>query len=113
MVSRTSEVAVCCSSDSLRSSVLTQLLEQSGILDGDHGLIGEVLHQLDLLVCERPDFLAEDGNRSDQLAFLEHRHHDKRPGAAEFAQLHDRPETRHIVWFLRDIRDVNELPGQG
>ena len=31
-----------------------QLVEQAGILDRDHGLVGEVLDQLDLLVGERP-----------------------------------------------------------
>ena len=33
---------------------LAQLIEQPGVLDGDDGLIGEILHQLNLLVGERP-----------------------------------------------------------
>ena len=52
MTLSTSAVAVCCCSDS-RSS-----LEQPRVLDGDDGLGGEVLNQLDLLVGERPHLLA-------------------------------------------------------
>ena len=36
---------------------LAQLVEQAGILDGDDGLLREILHQLDLLVGERPHLL--------------------------------------------------------
>ena len=39
-----------------------QLVEQPGVLDGDDRLAGEVLHQLDLLVGERANLLAVDGN---------------------------------------------------
>ena len=46
---------------------LAQLVEQPRVLDRDHGLGGEVLHQLDLLVGERPHLLAVDGDRADQL----------------------------------------------
>ena len=62
----TSAVAVCCCS---RSSC-AQLVEQAGVLDGDHGLAGEVRDQLDLLVGERPDLLAIDGDGADQLLSL-------------------------------------------
>ena len=37
-----------------------QLVEQAGVLDGDDGLVGEVLQQRNLLVGERPHFLAVD-----------------------------------------------------
>ena len=47
----TSEVAVCCLA--VNSA---QLVEQAGVLDGDDGLGGEVLDQLDLLVGERAHF---------------------------------------------------------
>ena len=51
-----------------------QLAEQPRVLDGDDGLGGEVRHQLDLLVGERADLLAVDGDGADQLVFLEHRY---------------------------------------
>ena len=41
---------------------LAQLVEQARILDGDDGLRGEILDQLDLLVRERTYFLAIDGD---------------------------------------------------
>ena len=37
---------------------LAQLAEQPRVLDGDDGLGGEVLQQIDLLVGERPNLLA-------------------------------------------------------
>ena len=61
-----------------------QLVEQAGVLDGDDGLGGEVLDQLDLLVGERPNLLAVDDDGADQLVLLEHRHAEKRPRTAEF-----------------------------
>src|SRR5215831_16610559 len=53
---------------------LAQLVEQARVLDGDDGLGGEIAHQLDLLVGERPYLLAVDGNGAEQLVLLEHRH---------------------------------------
>ena len=53
-------MAVCCCR--IADLVRAQLAEQPRVLDGDHGLRGEVLHQLDLLVGERPDFLAVDAD---------------------------------------------------
>ena len=53
---------------------LAQFVEQPRVLDGDDGLGGEVLHQLDLLVGERPHLLAVDDDGADQLVVLEHRH---------------------------------------
>src|SRR6516164_4902128 len=38
----------------------SRFIQQPRILDGDDGLCGEVLHELDLLVGERPNFLAVD-----------------------------------------------------
>ena len=69
------EVAVCCSSDFGEIvGALAQFVEQPRVLDGDDGLGGEVLHQLDLLVGERAHLLAVDGDGADQLVVLEHRH---------------------------------------
>ena len=78
MTLSTSAVAVCCCSDS------TQLVEQSRVLDGDDGLSGEVLDQLNLLVGERADLLAIDENGADQLVILQHWHLDQGPRAAKF-----------------------------
>ena len=62
---------------------LAQFVEQPRVLDGDDGLGGEVLHQLDLLVGERAHLLAVDHDGADQLVVLEHRHDQRRSRAAE------------------------------
>ena len=49
----------------------TEFVEQTRVLDGDDRLRGEVLDQLDLLVGERADLLAEDADRADQRIFLD------------------------------------------
>src|SRR3974390_1080799 len=49
-----------------------QFVEQPRVLDGDHGLGGEILQQLDLLVGEGAHLLAVDGDGADQFVFLEH-----------------------------------------
>ena len=54
MTLSTSAVAVCC------CSRFAQFVEQPRVLDGDDGLGGEILDQLDLLFGEWPDLLAVD-----------------------------------------------------
>ena len=49
-----------------------QRVEQAGVLYSDHRLASEVRDQRDLLFGERPDFLAVDTDRTNQLIFLEH-----------------------------------------
>ena len=75
MTRSTSAVAVCCSSASvtwrcsLSSVALLQLLEQPGVLDGDHRLVRERLQQGDLLVGERADVaVVRIAERADRLA---------------------------------------------
>src|SRR6516225_2499153 len=49
---------------------LAQLVEQPRVLDGDDGLGGEILNKRDLLVCERPDLLPQNGDHTNQLVIL-------------------------------------------
>ena len=70
MTLSTSAVAVCCCSD------FPQLVKQPRVLDGDDGLAGKVGNQLDLLVGERPHFVAVDDEGPDQLVFLAHWYRD-------------------------------------
>ena len=65
------------------ADLAAQLVEQPRVLDGDDGLGGEVLHQLDLLVGERTHLLAIDDDGADQLVLLEHRHGEHGASAAE------------------------------
>ena len=57
MTLSTSAVAVCCCSI---VDCGAQLVEQARVLDGDHGLVGETVDQLDLLIGEGPHLLAID-----------------------------------------------------
>ena len=64
---------------------IAQLVEQSGVLDGDDGLVGKVGEQLDLLVGEWTHLLAVDTDRADQFVLLEHRHGENGPSTARSA----------------------------
>ena len=71
MTFSTSEVAVCCSSDSVKSSVRWRnSLKQPRVFDRDNGLRGEIGNKLDLLVGERSNFLTIDNNDADQTVDL-------------------------------------------
>ena len=48
---------------------LAQFVEQPRVFDGDDGLRGEVLDQLDLLIGERADLLAVDHDAADRNCF--------------------------------------------
>ena len=85
MTLSTSAVAVCCCSDRQIVGALAQLVEQPRILDGDDGLGGEVLHEIDLLVGEGADLLAVDDDRADQLIVLEHRNAKTSAGPPKLA----------------------------
>jgi hypothetical protein len=62
---------------------LAQLIEQAGVLDGDHGLSGETGKQRDLLVGERTDFLPIAGDHPNNIILLEHRNGDDCPNLAK------------------------------
>src|SRR5262249_16161310 len=61
-----------------------ELVEQPRILDRDHGLVGETLDQLDLLVGERSDLLPKNVDNTNQLALFEHRDREHCSKAAQF-----------------------------
>ena len=56
--------------------------------------------------------LPEDGNHADEAFFPQHRHEQKRAGAAQFDQFNNRREVGEVGRLLFDINDVNELPGR-
>src|SRR5215831_16684882 len=62
---------------------LAQLVEQTRVLNGDDGLGGEILDQVDLLVGERPYFLTVNGDHTDRLIILEQGDAQDRPCAPE------------------------------
>src|SRR5262249_48496397 len=62
---------------------LAQLIEQPRVLDGDDGLVCEILHQRDLLIGKWSDLLAINSNPADQFVVFEHWHPDSRSSAAK------------------------------
>ena len=58
---------------------LTQFVEQPRVLDGDNGLISEVLYQCNLTICEGFDLAAVNADCAYQLLVLQHRNAEKSP----------------------------------
>src|SRR5262249_16795189 len=88
---------------SLLLQAFAQLIEQPRILDGNDGLGGEVLHQLNLLIGEWPYLLSVDNDDADQFGFLEHRYAKKGAGTAEHSR------GGRYVRFGRNIGTVQQL----
>jgi hypothetical protein len=65
MTRRISAVAVCC------SSAFFRLVEQAHVRDGDHGLVGEGLEQLNVSRGEGTRLHAVHGDRTDRCALTE------------------------------------------
>ena len=52
--------------------------EQARVLDGDHRLVGEGLHEVDHSRRKRPSFVANEHDHADDFAVPEHRHAEPR-----------------------------------
>ena len=72
---------------------LAQLVQQPRVFDGDNGLGGEILDQLDLLVGERANLLTIDCDNADHPIVIEHGGGQNGPRA---------PERGY--WFFRVFR---------
>ena len=108
----TSEVAVCCSNELGEvGRALAQLLQQSRILDGDDGLGGEILYQLDLLVGEWPYFLPKNDEGADILIVLQHRHTENCPRTNGFDEGHDAGIAHKIGLVCPHISNVSNRLG--
>src|SRR6516164_5175205 len=88
---------------------LPQFIEQPRVLDGDDGLRGEVLHQCDLFIGERPHLLSIHINRADELAFLEHWHAHQGPYARYFDEANYGIPFRDVGLIGSKVRDVDYL----
>ncbi|HSD87101.1 MAG TPA: hypothetical protein VLB44_06285, partial [Kofleriaceae bacterium] len=51
-----------------------QFVEQAGVFDGDHRLVGERLQHRDLPVGERPELGASDADGADRSSVAQQRH---------------------------------------
>ena len=68
MTLSTSAVAVCCCRRFAQIvGALAQFFEKSRILDRDDGLLREVADEFDLLIGERLNFLAINGDSANKI----------------------------------------------
>ena len=98
MTLSTSAVAVCCCSDS-RSSLSRRVFSMAMT-----ACAAKVLHQLDLLVGERPNLLTIDDDDADQLVLLEHRHDEKSARARESTS-----DERRFALECRPLRRMSAM----
>src|SRR6266508_2671742 len=64
-----------------------QLLEQADVLDRDHGLVGEGLQELDLLVGESTGLHAPDHDDAERDSLSQQRRGERRPMPIAFGDL--------------------------
>jgi hypothetical protein len=88
---------------------LAQFVEQPSVLDGDDGLRGEALHQLDLLGGEGPHLLAVNADRADQVIVLQHRHDDDRTRTTEISEGGSCRITLEVRRLCLKVFDVHHL----
>ena len=92
---------------------LAQLVQQARVLDGDDGLGGEVRDQRDLLVGKGTNFLAVQGERTDQFVLLQHWDSQNRPHTSKFDGCNDsRIALLKVGLVCRKIGDVNHRFGR-
>jgi hypothetical protein len=80
-----------------------------GFLDGNNGLLREVLDQLDLFVAERPYLLAIYADRADKLVFFDHRNKEKGSRTADIGHCPHGLKAAKISRLFSEVGDVNEL----
>src|SRR5262249_53062632 len=81
------------------------------VLDGDDGLSGEVLHQLDLFVGKWKDLLATECDRANQHIVLEHGDGENRAITGELDTCNHERMPRDIGRYRLDVGDVSHLLG--
>jgi hypothetical protein len=82
---------------------LFRLVEQPNVLDRDHGLVGEGLEQGDLPVQITPGLGTPNGDRPEDGALSQQRHHEDAPVSGPRRLLRDVVHRKHV-------RYVNEAP---
>ena len=95
-----------------------QLLEQAHVLDGDHGLIGKCLEQLDFTLTERTGERPRDPDRPEDCAISEHRHHQEasppgRPREAAMIEVRILCHVRYVDDRTIEHRPCGDHPAVG
>src|SRR5262249_57173202 len=97
------------SSRSLLLKRFAQLIEEPRVLDGDDGLGGKVLNQLDLLVCKWTNLLSVKKNSPLDFIVLEQRYAQDSADAANFNGGNRQRFAIGIRLRCGDIADMNDL----
>src|SRR5262245_49053017 len=74
-----------------------QFVEQPRVLDSDDGLGSEVLHQLNLLVGERPHLLAHNVDHANEFVISQHWYAERSSESAKFNGIYE-------CWMMFDVR---------
>ena len=82
--------------------LLLELREQPHVLDGDHRLVGEGRHQLDLRLGEWSHLRSPDRQCPDRYSLAQHRHGQHR------SQVEHRLHGIAVLRILRDVGDVDD-----
>ena len=90
---------------------LAQFLQQTSALNGNHGLGGKVLQELDVLVGKRPHFLAIDGDRSDERVVLEHRNGKQASRTGAFDDIDAKRIARRVSRLSGHVCNSDRLAG--
>src|SRR5262245_56130045 len=90
---------------------LAQLTEKARVLDGYHGLSGEVRDQFNLFIGKWSHLLAVNIDRTDYHVLLEHGHGECGPNATEFDGVDCRLMTFRIRSRRCEIVDLGSLFG--
>src|SRR6516165_3867178 len=103
MTRSTSEVAVCCSSDSLSSSERCCSASNSLTFSIAITLVGESGHQLNLLVCEWTHRGSPQGDHSNRRAFSQERNTKQRAKSASLL------EGIPVFRISHNVEDMNDF----
>ena len=86
---------------------LTQLVQQSRVLDGDNRLASEILNKGDLFVSKRTNLLAVQRERTEYLIVFQYRDEQHRPYTTLFDGGNGWRTTAAVGILCREIGDVN------
>ena len=84
-----------------------QLLEQAGILNSDHRLVGKGPNQIDLPICERVDAITAEDDGTDRLTLTQQRDAKCRPQVAHPGHL-----WHAVVRIGRQVLNMDGLTGK-
>ena len=87
------------------------LFEQAGVLDGDHRLVGEGLHQIDLALGERAGLRSRQYQHAFDIVVPEHRHAKRPANSVQGALGHFHFRVRKDIGYDFDLPRCDDARG--